>query len=83
MVTHTIDGKEEKCLKLVLSKTDRHKMKNESPQDIGDIPKVGDDLVQIGNRDNKERQSVILTSSLKKHIFYNWLINNILYLYVT
>lgn len=61
VVTHTIDGKEEKCLKLVLSKTDRHKLKNESPQDIGDIPKVGDDLVQIGNRDNKERQSVIMT----------------------
>lgn len=61
VVTHTIDGKEEKCLKLVLSKTDRQKRKNESPQDIGDIPKVGDDLVQIGNRDNKERQSVIMT----------------------
>lgn len=61
VVMHTIDGKEEKCLKLVLSKTDRHKLKNESPQDIGDIPKVGDDLVQIGNRDNKERQSVIMT----------------------
>ena len=25
----------------------------------------------------------ILTSSLKKHVFYNWLINNILYLCVT
>ena len=61
VVTHTIDGKEEKCLKLVLSKTDRQKAENESPQDIGDIPKVGDDLVQIGNRDNKERQSVIMT----------------------
>ena len=61
VVTHTIDGKEEKCLKLVLSKTDRHKLKNESPQDIGDIPKVGDDLVQIGNRDNKERQSVMMS----------------------
>ena len=24
-----------------------------------------------------------LTSSLKKYVFYNWLINNILYLYVT
>ena len=24
-----------------------------------------------------------LTSSLKKHVFYNWLINNILYLCVT
>lgn len=61
VVTHTIDGKEEKCLKLVLSKTDRHKLKNESPQDIGDIPKVGDDLVQIGNRDNEERQSVMMS----------------------
>lgn len=61
VVMHTIDGKEEKCLKLVLSKTDRQRRKDESPQDIGDKPKVGDDLVQIGNRDNKERQSVIMT----------------------
>lgn len=52
--THTIDGKEEKCLKLVLSKTDHSK-------NTVDIPQVGDDLVQIGNRDNKERQSVIMT----------------------
>lgn len=61
LVMHTIDGKEEKCLKLVLSKTDRHIRTGESPQDIGDIPKVGDDLVQIGNRDNKERQSVMMS----------------------
>ena len=61
VVTHTIDGKEEKCLKIVLSKTDRQKAENENPQDIGDIPKVGDDLVQIGNRDNKERQSVMMS----------------------
>ena len=54
VMMHTIDGKEEKCLKLVLSKTDH------SDNTI-DIPKVGDDLVQIGNRDNKERQSVIMT----------------------
>ena len=54
VVTHTIDGKEEKCLKLVLSKTDHSK-------NTVDIPKVGDDLVQVGNRDNKERQSVIMT----------------------
>lgn len=26
---------------------------------------------------------LLLTSSLKKHVFYNWLINNILYLCVT
>ena len=54
VVTHTIDGKEEKCLKLVLSKT-------ECSNPTDDKPKVGDDLVQIGNRDNKERQSVIMT----------------------
>lgn len=54
VVTHTIDGKEEKCLKLVLSKTDHS-------DNTTDIPQVGDDLVQIGNRDNKERQSVIMT----------------------
>ena len=54
VVTHIIDGKEEKCLKLVLSKTDHSK-------NTVDIPKVGDDLVQIGNRDNKERQSVMMS----------------------
>lgn len=54
VVTHTINGKEEKCLKLVLSKTD-HSI------NTVDIPKVGDDLVQIGNRDNKERQSVMMS----------------------
>ena len=54
VVTHTIDGKEEKCLKIVLSKTDHS-------DNTVDIPQVGDDLVQIGNRDNKERQSVIMT----------------------
>lgn len=54
VVMHTIDGKEEKCLKLVLSKTDHSK-------NTVDIPQVGDDLVQIGNRDNKERQSVMMT----------------------
>ena len=54
VVTHVINGKEEKCLKLVLSKTDHS-------ENTIDIPQVGDDLVQIGNRDNKERQSVIMT----------------------
>lgn len=54
VVMHTIDGKEEKCLKIVLSKTDHS-------DNTTDIPQVGDDLVQIGNRDNKERQSVIMT----------------------
>lgn len=54
VVTHTIDGKEEKCLKLVLSKTDHSK-------NTVDIPQIGDDLVQVGNRDNKERQSVMMS----------------------
>lgn len=54
VVTHVIDGKEEKCLKLVLSKTDHSK-------NTVDIPQVGDDLVQVGNRDNKERQSVMMS----------------------
>ena len=54
VVTRTIDGKEEKCLKLVLSKTDCS-----NPTD--DKPKVGDELAQIGNREDKERQSVIMT----------------------
>ena len=39
---------------MVLSKTDHS-------ENTIDIPQVGDDLVQIGNRDNKERQSVIMT----------------------
>nr|DAK50959.1 MAG TPA: Minor structural protein 4, Minor, Lactococcus lactis, Siphoviridae, nanobody [Caudoviricetes sp.] len=56
VVTHTIDGKEEKCLKLVLSKTDHS-------DNTTDIPQVGDDLVQIGNRDKKKRQSVIVISA--------------------
>lgn len=56
VVTHTIDGKEEKCLKLVLSKTDHS-------DNTTDIPQVGDDLVQIGNSDNKKRQSVIVISA--------------------
>ena len=54
VVTRTIDGKEEKCLKLVLSKT-------ECSNPTDDKPKVGDELAQIGNRKNKERQSVIMT----------------------
>lgn len=54
VVTHVINGNEEKCLKLVLSKTDHS-------DNTVDIPKVGDDLVQIGNRDNKERQSVMMS----------------------
>ena len=54
VVTHVINGKEEKCLKLVLSKTDHSK-------NTVDIPQVGDDLVQIGNPDNKERQSVMMS----------------------
>ena len=54
VVTHTIDGKEEKCLKIVLSKTDHS-------TNTVDIPQVGDDLVQMGNPDNKERQSIIMT----------------------
>lgn len=52
-VPRNINGEEVECLKIVLSKTDCAKG--------SDIPKVGDDLVQIGNRDNKERQSVIMT----------------------
>ena len=54
VVMHTIDGKEEQCLKIVLSKTDHS-------DNTVDIPQVGDDLVQMGNPDNKERQSVIMT----------------------
>lgn len=54
VVTHVINGKEEKCLKIVLSKTDHSR-------NTVDIPQVGDDLVQMGNPDNKERQSVIMT----------------------
>lgn len=52
-VPRNINGEEVECLKIVLSKTDCAKG--------SDIPKVGDDLVQIGNRDNKERQSVMMS----------------------
>ena len=34
-------------------------------------------------KNNKHVIRLHLTSSLKKHVFYNWLINNILYLCVT
>ena len=40
----------------MLSKTDRSNEKDDSPR-------AGDDLVQVGNRDNKERQSVIMISA--------------------
>ena len=32
---------------------------------------------------NNSKLDELLTSSLKKYVFYNWLINNILYLCVT
>lgn len=52
-VRRNINGEEVECLKIVLSRTDC--------ADKSDKPKVGDDLVQIGNRDNKERQSVMMS----------------------
>lgn len=56
-VTRVIGGKERKCLKIVLSKTN-------SAED-SDKPQVGDELAQVGNRDNKERQSVIMMCAYK------------------
>lgn len=56
-VRRNINGEEVECLKIVLSKTDF--------ADGSDKPKVGDELAQVGNRDNKERQSVIMTCAYK------------------
>lgn len=56
-VRRNINGEEVECLKIVLSRTDC--------ADGSDKPKVGDELAQVGNRDNKERQSVIMTCAYK------------------
>lgn len=56
-VRRNINGEEVECLKIVLSKTDF--------AEGSDKPKVGDELAQVGNRDNKERQSVIMTCAYK------------------
>ena len=42
------------------------------------------DIKQLMKTENWiDENRKLLTSSLKKHVFYNWLINNILYLCVT
>lgn len=56
-VRRNINGEEVECLKIVLSRTDC--------ADGSDKPQVGDELAQVGNRDNKERQSVIMTCAYK------------------
>ena len=56
-VRRNINGEEVECLKIVLSRTDF--------AEGSDKPQVGDELAQVGNRDNKERQSVIMTCAYK------------------
>lgn len=55
--TRVIGGKERKCLKIVLSKTDFAKG--------SDKPQVGDELAQVGNRVDADRQCVIINSAYK------------------
>ena len=49
------------------------------------IAKSGERLAKSFSLDDSKKESflTILTSSLTKYVFYNWLINNILYLCVT
>lgn len=53
--TCVIGGKERKCLKIVLSKTDFAKG--------SDKPQVGDELAQVGNRVDADRQCVNISSA--------------------
>lgn len=57
-VDFIINGKKEPCLRIDLSKTDRDPSSDDAPQ-------VGDELVQVGSRTNKDRQGVIMTSAYK------------------
>ena len=56
-VRRNINGEEVECLKIVLSRTDC--------ADKSDVPLVGDEMAQIGNRTNTDRQSVIMTCAYK------------------
>ena len=56
-VRRNINGEEVECLKIVLSRTDC--------ADNSDVPLVGDETAQIGNRTNTDRQSVIVNSAYK------------------
>nr|DAV27014.1 MAG TPA: hypothetical protein [Caudoviricetes sp.] len=56
-VRRNINGEEVECLKIVLSRTDC--------ADNSDVPLVGDQTAQIGNRTNTDRQSVIVNSAYK------------------
>ena len=56
-VRRNIDGEEVECLKIVLSRTDC--------AEGSDVPLVGDETAQIGNRTNTDRQSVIVNSAYK------------------
>ena len=55
--TRVIGGKERKCLKIVLSKTEF--------ATGSDRPQVGDELAQVGNRVDADRQCVIINSAYK------------------
>lgn len=56
-VRRNINGEEVECLKIVLSRTDC--------ADNSDVPLVGDQTAQVGNRTNTDRQSVIVNSAYK------------------
>ena len=56
-VTRNINGEEVECLKIVLSRTDF--------ADKSDVPLIGDEMAQVGNRTNTDRQSVIVNSAYK------------------
>jgi hypothetical protein len=56
-VRRKINGEEAECLKIVLSRTDC--------ADNSDVPLVGDQTAQVGNRTNTDRQSVIVNSAYK------------------
>lgn len=56
-VTRNINGEEVECLKIVLSRTDF--------AEKSDVPLIGDEMAQVGNRTNADRQSVIVNSAYK------------------
>ena len=49
----------------------------------GGFMHIDEDTESCARRELQEETALVLTSSLKKHAFYNLLINNILYLCVT
>ena len=50
---------------------------------INEVFDIKEEQIYQANEFLSKSEHELLTSSLKKHTFYNWLINNILYLCVT